>query len=57
MGITGHPDGEPTKVGVAVVDMICGLYAANAILAAVHARAKTGHGCYIEVPLYESQVS
>jgi crotonobetainyl-CoA:carnitine CoA-transferase CaiB-like acyl-CoA transferase len=57
MGITGHPDGEPTKVGVAVVDMICGLYAANAILAAVHERTKSGHGCHIEVPLFESQVS
>jgi crotonobetainyl-CoA:carnitine CoA-transferase CaiB-like acyl-CoA transferase len=57
MGITGHANGEPTKVGVAVVDMICGLYAANAILAGLQARAKTGQGCHIEVPLFESQVS
>jgi crotonobetainyl-CoA:carnitine CoA-transferase CaiB-like acyl-CoA transferase len=38
MAITGHPGGEPTKVGVAVADIACGLYAANAILAALYRR-------------------
>ena len=54
MGITGHPNGEPTKVGVAIADIVCGLYAANTILAALHRRATTGEGARIEVPLFES---
>ena len=57
MGITGHPDGEPTKAGVAVADIVCGLYAANAILAALYSRGSTGQGTFIEVPLFECQLS
>lgn len=57
MGITGSPEGEPTKVGVAVADMVCGLYASNAILAALHKRAGTGEGSHVEVPLFETQLS
>lgn len=57
MGITGQPDGEPTKVGVAVSDIFCGLYASNAILAALHRRSVTGEGARIEVPLFESTLS
>jgi crotonobetainyl-CoA:carnitine CoA-transferase CaiB-like acyl-CoA transferase len=54
MGITGFPDGEPTKVGVAIADIVCGLYAATAILAALRRREVTGEGARIEVPLFES---
>jgi crotonobetainyl-CoA:carnitine CoA-transferase CaiB-like acyl-CoA transferase len=54
MGITGQPGGEPTKVGVAIADIVCGLFAANAILAALHRRSVTGEGSHIEVPLFES---
>lgn len=57
MGITGHPEGEPTKVGVAIADIVCGLYAANTILAALHRRGATGEGAEIEVPLFESTLS
>lgn len=57
MGITGWPDGEPAKVGVAIADMVCGLYASNAILAALHRRSETGEGTRIEVPLFESTLS
>ncbi len=57
MGITGWPDGEPTKVGVAIADMVCGLYASNAILAGLHRRSETGEGAKIEVPLFESTLS
>src|SRR5215207_3345397 len=57
MGITGFPDGEPTKVGVAIADIVCGLHAASAILAALHRRSETGEGARIEVPLFESTLS
>jgi crotonobetainyl-CoA:carnitine CoA-transferase CaiB-like acyl-CoA transferase len=54
MGITGQPGGEPTKVGVAISDIVCGLFASNAILAALHRRAASGDGARIEIPLFES---
>ena len=59
MGITGFPEpgGEPTKVGVAIADIVCGLHAATAILAALRRRLETGEGCRIEVPLFESTLS
>jgi crotonobetainyl-CoA:carnitine CoA-transferase CaiB-like acyl-CoA transferase len=59
MGITGfpEPDGEPTKVGVAIADIVCGLYAATAILAALRKREQTGEGARIEVPLFEATLS
>jgi glutaryl-CoA transferase len=59
MGITGfpEPEGEPTKVGVAIADIVCGLYAATAILATLRRRDATGEGARIEVPLFESTLS
>ena len=60
MGITGFPDSEggaPTKVGVAIADIVCGLHASTAILAALHRRSETGEGVRIEVPLFESTLS
>lgn len=57
MGITGPLDGEPVKVGVAIADIVCGLHASNAILAALHRRSVTGEGARIEVPLFESTLS
>lgn len=61
MSITGQPDGaagaEPMKVGVAVVDLFTGLYASNAILAALmHARA-TGQGQHIDIALFDVQAA
>ncbi len=57
MSITGPEDGPPYKVGVAVVDVTAGLFAANAILAALHHRQRTGQGQYIDVALLDSQVA
>jgi crotonobetainyl-CoA:carnitine CoA-transferase CaiB-like acyl-CoA transferase len=59
MGITGfpEPEGQPTKVGVAIADIVCGLYAATTILAALHKREQTGAGARIEVPIFESTLS
>jgi crotonobetainyl-CoA:carnitine CoA-transferase CaiB-like acyl-CoA transferase len=55
MDITG--DTEPTKVGVAIVDVITGLHAVNAILAALHHRDCTGEGQHLEVTLLGSLLS
>ena len=61
MSITGQADGspgaEPMKVGVAVVDLFTGLYASNAILAALmHARA-TGEGQHVDIALFDVQAA
>lgn len=57
MSLTGEPDGEPMKVGVGIADVVCGLYASNAILAALRHRDATGEGQYIDVALGDSQVA
>jgi crotonobetainyl-CoA:carnitine CoA-transferase CaiB-like acyl-CoA transferase len=57
MSITGHPGGEPTKVGVALLDVICGLYAANAIQAALLRRRATGRGGRVTVSLFDASVA
>ncbi|MFZ1793064.1 MAG: CoA transferase [Anaerolineae bacterium] len=57
MSITGPADGEPYKVGVAIADITTGLFAANAILAALHYRQKTGQGQFVDVALLDSQVA
>jgi crotonobetainyl-CoA:carnitine CoA-transferase CaiB-like acyl-CoA transferase len=54
MSITGEPDGQPMKVGVAMVDVLTGLHASSAILAALHRRDRTGEGEYIEASLLDS---
>ena len=61
MSITGPPkdgtDGEPFKVGVAIVDITAGLQAAVAILTALQHRDRTGEGQYIDIALYDTQLS
>ncbi len=56
MSITGEADGEPQKVGVAVSDLMTGMYAVAGILAAIHHRDKTGKGQYIDLALFDTQV-
>lgn len=56
MAVTGEPDGEPMKVGVAVVDLFTGVYATTGILAALHARKSTGRGAHIDMSLLDVQV-
>jgi crotonobetainyl-CoA:carnitine CoA-transferase CaiB-like acyl-CoA transferase len=51
MSITGDPEGEPHKIGVAVVDVMTGLHAAIGILAALRHRDRTGEGQLVEVDL------
>jgi crotonobetainyl-CoA:carnitine CoA-transferase CaiB-like acyl-CoA transferase len=57
MSITGPSGGEPTKVGVALVDVLSGLYAATGILAALQERARTGRGQRVEVSLLGSALA
>jgi crotonobetainyl-CoA:carnitine CoA-transferase CaiB-like acyl-CoA transferase len=59
MSITGPPGqgGDPYKVGVAVTDVTAGLHATIAILAALHHRERTGEGQYIDVALFDTQLS
>lgn len=57
MSITGEPTGEPQKVGVAVTDVLTGLYATQAILAALYERERTGKGRVIDVALLDVQVA
>lgn len=56
MSITGPVDGQPHKVGVAIVDISAGLFATTAILAALHHRAQTGRGQWIDVALFDAQL-
>ena len=53
MSVTGEPDQQPQKVGVAVTDIFTGVYASTAILAAVHQRATTGKGQHIDMSLLD----
>jgi succinate--hydroxymethylglutarate CoA-transferase len=57
MHITGHRDGPPAKVGVAITDLTTGLYASNSILAALLDRTKNGKGQHIDVALADCQVA
>ncbi len=57
MSITGPAEGTPYKVGVAVTDIITGIYASTAILAALHERAGSGLGQHIDMALMDSAVS
>ncbi len=57
MSVTGAPEGQPQKVGVAVADIFTGVYATTAILAALHQRARTGRGQQIDMALLDVAVS
>ncbi len=54
MAITGTPESGPTKVGVAVSDLLAGCYAAIGILAALTARERTGRGTHVETDLFSA---
>jgi formyl-CoA transferase len=61
MSLTGLPDGEPgggpQKVGVAVADLMCGMYGVSSVLAALFEREHSGRGQYIDLALLDSQVA
>lgn len=57
MDLTGDPDGEPQKIGVAFADIFTGVYATTAILAALRGRDATGEGAHIDLALLDTQVA
>ncbi|MBU3646963.1 MAG: CoA transferase [Limnohabitans sp.] len=57
MSVTGEKGGEPQKVGVAVTDLMTGVYATTAILAALYERNTTGKGRHIDASLFDVQVA
>jgi len=57
MSIIGPVEGPPMKVGVAIVDITAGMFAAISILAALHERERNGQGQYVDIALLDSQVA
>ena len=57
MSLTGEPDGMPMKTGVAITDVMTGLYATVGVLAALQARAHTGRGQHVDLALLDVQVA
>ena len=57
MSFTGEPDGGPMRYPIAIADMTCGMYSAMGILAAVYAREKTGRGQFLDMALFDSQLT
>lgn len=57
MSITGHPGSPPAKVGVPVCDLMCAMYVALGVTAALRERDRSGRGQYLDVSLHEAGVS
>lgn len=56
MDVTGQPDGEPTKTGIAPGDFFGGIHLVSGILAALYERERTGEGQLVEVGMYEAVI-
>ncbi len=57
MSITGEPGGAPVKVGVAITDVLTGMYAATAVLAALAHRERSGLGQHVDLALLDVQIA
>ena len=57
MTFTGEPDGEPMRYPIAIADLTCGMYAAMGILAALLARERTGRGQFLDMALFDAQLT
>ncbi len=57
MSFTGEPDGGPMRYPIAIADMTCGMYATMGILGALFAREKTGKGQFLDMALFDSQLT
>ena len=57
MSVTGPTEGPPCKVGVAMADILTGMYAAVGILACLRAREQSGHGYHIDLSLLDCAIA
>ena len=57
MSLTGEPDGEPMKVAVGIADVMTGMYAATAVLAALRHRDRSDEGQHIDIALADCQIA
>jgi crotonobetainyl-CoA:carnitine CoA-transferase CaiB-like acyl-CoA transferase len=57
MSFTGEPEGGPMRYPIAIADMTCGMYATMGILGALFAREKTGQGQFLDMALFDSQLT
>ena len=57
MSITGPPEGPPSKVGIPIADIVCGMFAAYAVLVALYNRQETGQGQMIDTSLLDGQIN
>src|SRR5579864_7475970 len=57
MSFTGEPGGGPMRYPIAIADMTCGMYSAMGILAALYAREKSGRGQFLDMALFDSQLT
>jgi crotonobetainyl-CoA:carnitine CoA-transferase CaiB-like acyl-CoA transferase len=57
MSFTGEPDGGPMRYPIAIADITCGMYATMGILGALFAREKTGQGQFLDMALFDSQLT
>ncbi|MDQ0340830.1 crotonobetainyl-CoA:carnitine CoA-transferase CaiB-like acyl-CoA transferase [Caldalkalibacillus uzonensis] len=57
MEVTGHPEGEPTRVGIPIVDIMAAQYVAIGIMGAIRERDRTGKGCHLDISLLDVMVS
>lgn len=57
MSMTGETDGTPMRTGISLIDIITGLFAGQAVLAALYEREQSGEGQYVEVPLFDCGVN
>jgi CoA:oxalate CoA-transferase len=57
MSVTGHEGSPPTRVGTSVGDITAGLFTIVGILTAVHARRRSGEGCFVDVAMLDGQIA
>jgi crotonobetainyl-CoA:carnitine CoA-transferase CaiB-like acyl-CoA transferase len=57
MSFTGEPDDPPLRYPVALADLICGIYSSAGILAALYARERSGKGQFLDMALFDSQLT
>ncbi len=57
ISLTGEADGDPMRTGISLIDIITGLFAGQAILAARHERQRSGKGQFLDIPLFDTSIA